>query len=76
MAWCDEDYDALHNEAMVTTDPDEREQLYVEMQQIWDEAAHTIFTTHGARPYAYVTSVAPATTPNGFPQISYFQPAE
>lgn len=76
MAWCDEQYDALHLEAMVTTDAEERAQKYVELQQIWDEAAHSIFTTHGARPYAFVTSVSPATTPNGFPQVVYFQPAD
>jgi peptide/nickel transport system substrate-binding protein len=76
MAWCNEQYDELHFDAMVTTDTGERAQKYVELQQIWDEAAHTIFTTHGARPYAYVTSVSPATTPNGFPQVAYFQPAE
>jgi len=76
MAWCDEDYDALHAKAMITIDPEQRTQEYIEMQQIWDEAAHSIFTTHGARPYAYVTSIMPATTPNGFPQVSYFKPAE
>jgi peptide/nickel transport system substrate-binding protein len=76
MAWCNEDYDALHNEAMVTTDQDERDQLYIEMQQIWDEAAHSIFTTHGARPYAYTPDIVPATTPNGKPQYEFFLPAE
>ena len=75
MAWCNEDYDRLHKEAMVTLDPKERAQKYLEMQQIWDQAADTIFTTHGAIPYAYTHDIIPATTPNGKPQYEFFLPA-
>ncbi|MDF1501013.1 MAG: ABC transporter substrate-binding protein [Anaerolineales bacterium] len=75
-SWCNEEYDALHREAMVTMDPDERHELYVEMQKLWDEAAHTIWVTHGVRVYAYDPKIAPATTPNGKPQVEFFMPAE
>ncbi len=75
-SWCDEEYDALHREAMVTLDPEERHELYVEMQKIWDEAAHSLFVTHGVRVYGYNPEISPATTPNGKPQVEFFMPAE
>lgn len=75
MAWCNEEYDELHREAMVTLNPEERSELYIEMQKIWDEAAHSVFTTHGAKPYAYTPDIAPAMTPNGKPQVELFEPA-
>jgi len=76
MCWCDEEYDALHREALVTLDEDKRQELYVEMQRIWDEAAHTVWVTNGARVYGYANGIAPATTPNGKPQVEFFMPAE
>lgn len=76
MSWCNEDYDDLHQEALVTLDPEERDQLYIEMQQIWDEAAHTIWVTNGARVFGYSTEINPATTPNGKPQVEFFTAAE
>jgi peptide/nickel transport system substrate-binding protein len=75
-SWCSEEYDALHREALVTLDPDKRHELYVEMQKLWDEAAHTVWVTHGVRVYGYNPEIAPATTPNGKPQVEFFQPAE
>ena len=76
MCWCSEEYDALHQEALVTLDLDRRAELYVEMQKLWDEAAHTIWVTNGARDYGYSTAIQPATTPNGKPQVESFLPAE
>jgi peptide/nickel transport system substrate-binding protein len=75
-AWCSEEYDELHRQGLVTLDPEEREQIYVEMQQIWDEAAQTVWITHGVMSYAYAPEIAPATTPNGTPQYHFFETAE
>lgn len=76
MAWCNEEYDTLHAEAMITTNLEERAQKYIDMQKIWDEDAIAVFTTHGALPYAYKTTIKPALTPNGFPQYQFFLPAD
>jgi len=76
MCWCDEEYDELHRQGLVTLDESERHEIYVEMQKLWDEAAHTVWVTNGARVYGHATDVAPATTPNGKPQVQYFLPAE
>ena len=76
MCWCNEEYDELHRQGLVTLDPEERQEIYVEMQQIWDEAAHTVWVTNGARVYGHSSRIAPATTPNGKPQVEFFMPAE
>jgi len=75
-AWCNEEYDRLHYEAMITTDPEERAQMYIEMQKIWDKAAQTVWVTYGARPYVYSPDIVPATTPNGKPQYESFKGTE
>jgi peptide/nickel transport system substrate-binding protein len=75
-SWCNEEYDELHRQGLVTIDEEEREQIYIEMQKIWDEAAQTIWITHGIQVYAYTPEISPATTPHGTPQYHFFQPAE
>jgi peptide/nickel transport system substrate-binding protein len=72
-SWCDERYDELHYKALTTLDEQERAQLYIEMQKIWDEAAQTVWITHGFLAYAYQPGVLPATTPNGTPQYHFFK---
>jgi peptide/nickel transport system substrate-binding protein len=74
--WCSPEYDQLNKEAMTTLDPDKRADLYIQMQKLWDEAAQTVWVTHGARIYAYTPTIIPATTPNGKPQYESFQPAQ
>jgi peptide/nickel transport system substrate-binding protein len=76
MSWCSEEYDELHRMALVTLDTEERAEMYIEMQQLWDEAAHTIWVTNGARVFGYSLDVSPATTPNGKPQVESFTAAE
>ena len=76
MTWCSEEYDALHEEGLVTLDPEKRDEIYIEMQQLWDDAAHTIWVTNGARVFGYSNTISPATTPNGKPQVEFFGPAD
>ncbi|MEW5957606.1 MAG: ABC transporter substrate-binding protein [Chloroflexota bacterium] len=75
-SWCSEEYDELHRKALVTVDDKEREQIYIEMQKLWDEAAQTIWITYGVQTYAYSPKIKPATTPHGQPQYYYFEPVE
>lgn len=51
--WCNEEFDALKAQAEHTTDPAERADLYVRMQQIIDEDASAIWVTNGASVYVY-----------------------
>jgi peptide/nickel transport system substrate-binding protein len=64
LQWCNDEFDRLHYEALQTVDEDQRDEMYVRMQQIWDEAAHTIWLTHGALAWAYrPDTVEPAVFP-------------
>lgn len=75
-SWCSEEYDELHRKGLVTVDPEEREQIYIDMQKIWDEAAMTVWITHGSMTYGHTPAIAPATTPHGQPQYHFFTAAE
>jgi peptide/nickel transport system substrate-binding protein len=74
--WCNEQYDELHRKGLVTLDEKEREQIYIEMQKLWDEAAQTVWITHGMMTYAYTPKIEPATTPHGQPQYYDFKLAQ
>lgn len=73
--WCSPEFDALHQQGLVTTDQAERQEIYVEMQKIWDEACKAVFISHGLSSYAYQPTIKPATTPHGVPQPEWFLPA-
>ena len=75
-SWCNEKYDELHAQGLVTTDLDARQAIYEEMQQIWEEEFQTVWITHGIMTYAHSPGVQPATSPNGTPHDDFFKPAE
>jgi peptide/nickel transport system substrate-binding protein len=75
MYWCSEEYSQLHVAARSETDPDARQQMYERMQELWDEAAHTVWL---AWPTSYTASRAgltPSLLPNGRPYYYAFTPA-
>jgi peptide/nickel transport system substrate-binding protein len=51
--WCNEEYDALKDEAARTAEPDERAERYVRMQQLIDEDVPAIWVTNGASIYVH-----------------------
>ena len=52
MYWCDEEYDRLHYAALKEPDQAVRNDMYIQMQQLWDEAAHTVWLAWPTRYYA------------------------
>jgi len=74
--WCNEEWDALYDKGLVTLDEAERNQIYIDMEKIWDSEAHAVWITHGVYAYAYSTAIAPAVTPHGDPQVQFFGPAQ
>ncbi len=73
MRWASPEYDALHKQGLVTIDAAKREEIYIQMQKLWDEACHSVFITHGSMTYAYVPGIVPATTPHGNIQPNFFK---
>lgn len=74
--WCDKDWDALYQKGLVTLDEQERSQVYIDMEKIWDSEAHAIWITHGVLAYAHNPAIAPAVSPHGEPQVQFFKPAK
>lgn len=70
--WCNSQFDELHKQALLTTDPDERAKLYIEMQKVMDEDAIAVWITHGLVPYAYVKGLRPVLTPHGYALFASF----
>lgn len=65
MYWCDEDYDRLHDEGMLEMDESKRGDIYVEMQQIMDEAAHSVWISYPTNFYASKTDIDPVMMATG-----------
>jgi len=52
MRWCSPEFDELHKQGIKTLDAVEREQIYLQMQKLWDEAAISVWITHQPLVYA------------------------
>jgi ABC-type transport system substrate-binding protein len=65
MYWCNEEYDRLHNEALKEFDQDTRTEMYIEMQQIWDEAVHTVWVGYTTLYYAWRADLDATVSPIG-----------
>ena len=59
LKWSNEEYDRLADEAAITMDLEERENMYIDMQQIMDEEAAIIWVTNGAKAYVSNKRVSP-----------------
>lgn len=59
LKWSNSRYDELADQAAVTMDLEEREEMYIEMQRIMDEEAAIIWITNGAKAYVSNKRVDP-----------------
>jgi peptide/nickel transport system substrate-binding protein len=73
MYWCDEEYDRLHYAALKESDQAVRNDMYIEMQQLWDEAVHTVWTSWPTDYFAARKGIEPAIRPDGRIQPTGFQ---
>lgn len=76
MRWCNEEFDELHKQGMVTMDDAQRQEIYEKMQMLWDEAAHTVWITNNARVVVFTPDIVPALTPHGQVQTRWMMPAQ
>lgn len=77
MRWENERFDELHYKALVTKDEKERNEIYVEMQQVMYEDAAAIWVTHGKSFYAYNSKkLTPAMSPHNALQFADFGPGK
>ncbi|MER9140944.1 ABC transporter substrate-binding protein [Mesorhizobium sp. M0830] len=70
-----ERFDELSTKALAIADPQERAELYQEMQDLMEDSGAYRFLTHGASPIMYRnTKVLASTRPDGAPLFIDFQP--
>ncbi|MGE5602994.1 MAG: ABC transporter substrate-binding protein, partial [Nitrososphaerales archaeon] len=72
---CNEKFDELHNQALVTLDEAKRNDMYIEMQKLIDEDVKHIYIVHGTLPFGYLPTLQPVVSPNGIIQPVFFKPA-
>jgi peptide/nickel transport system substrate-binding protein len=65
MFWCDQEYDRLHLAALEEQDPARRDEMYIEMQKLWDEGTHTVWLHWPTVFYAARRGIEPALRPDG-----------
>ncbi|MDX1608942.1 MAG: ABC transporter substrate-binding protein [Halofilum sp. (in: g-proteobacteria)] len=74
--FCSERYDELNEKAVSESDPEKRDAMYREMQDLMEESGAYRFLTHEGSPVMYRKSlVRPAQRPDGRPLYRYFRKA-
>jgi peptide/nickel transport system substrate-binding protein len=63
--WKSKEFDDLDAQGAKTTDPKEREAIYVKAQQLMDESAAFVWITHNVNTYAAKSWLKPGLLPNG-----------
>ena len=59
------EFDDLHKQGGIETDPKKREEIYIAAQKLLDESAAFIWITHNAYTFAYKDTLTPGILPNG-----------
>ena len=65
MRWCNKDFDALHKKGIETVDATQRESIYIQMQQLWDANAISVFVTNVPQVYVAKPNVKIVIYPGG-----------
>jgi peptide/nickel transport system substrate-binding protein len=65
MRWCNQQFDTLHAQGIATIDPTKRAPIYIQMQQLWDAAAMSIFVTNVPQVYVSKKGVKAVIYPGG-----------
>lgn len=77
MRWCDKKFDDLHKEGIKTLDPAKREQIYIDMQKLWDEAAITVWITDQPLVFTSKANIQQVIYPGGLcPMLREFKATE
>lgn len=75
MSWCNEEYSRLHEEALLETDQEKRQQMYVDMQKIMDEDVAAVWVVWPTELFAFAQSIKPSIRPDGRYIAWDFRPA-
>jgi peptide/nickel transport system substrate-binding protein len=65
MRWCNQEFDTLHKNGIITIDSTQRQQIYTDMQKLWDAAVISVFVTNVPQVYVSKPSVVVVIYPGG-----------
>ena len=65
MFWCNEEYDRLNVEAISELDPATRTEMYIQIQQLMDEAVHSVWIAYPTLYFAGKPELTPSLQPDG-----------
>jgi ABC-type transport system substrate-binding protein len=72
MYWCSEEFDRLHFAALKELDEAKRHDMYIQMQQLWDEAVHTQWIYWPTLYFAARKGVTPSIYPTAYLHVPAF----
>jgi hypothetical protein len=77
MEWCNEDFQALHEEALEISDLEIRDQLYRQMAEIMDEEdVGAVWLAHPNLVYGVNADIEPCFYGHGRPCVAAIRPKE
>lgn len=65
MRWCNEDFNTMHQQGLETIDSAKREEIYLEMQNLWDADVIAVFVTNVPQVYVSKQGVKAVIYPGG-----------
>lgn len=75
MYWSNKEFDRLQAAGLVERDEAKRDEYYIEMQKLWDEAVHTVWLSWPTKHFAFKNGLAPGILPHGRVLPQAFRPA-
>lgn len=72
MSWCNKEFDSLLTKSTRELDPKRRSDIYIRMQELWDEAANAVWLTWPTATYATRPGVKGVWLPDGEPLFQAF----
>jgi peptide/nickel transport system substrate-binding protein len=68
-----EEFSALHDRALIETDPAKRAEMYVRMQELMEESGAYVFLTHELNAAIYRDQIEPGLLPDGTVRFAEFR---
>lgn len=60
MSWSNEEFDQLHEQALIETDPDLRDEMYIQMQELMDDDAIAAWVMYRTNHFAHPAGLEPS----------------
>ncbi|MEM7173394.1 MAG: ABC transporter substrate-binding protein [Pseudomonadota bacterium] len=73
--WSDDEFEELYKKGIAETDPDQRNQIYIRMQEIMEQTGAYVWLAHEPEVYVHKASVDVDLAPSGEMQLLYFKPS-